>query len=160
MLTVFPALVALESACWLLWRWLAGCVGAGCLLRRCVPACVPPIGRTRSTGSSTGSTTYDGHFDRNRATNCMPTNTLTFVKTGKDTSRSSQDQTLILFATYQRFHHLSQAMNILNKPEVNQKLSKKTMIKDYTDQIQKLRADLAASHLKNGVYIDAERYVL
>jgi kinesin family protein 11 len=51
-------------------------------------------------------------------------------------------------------------MNILNKPEVNQKLSKKTMIKDYTDQIQKLRADLAASHLKNGVYIDAERYVV
>ena len=40
------------------------------------------------------------------------------------------------------------AKNILNKPEGNQKLTKKVLIKEYTEEIQRLKQDLAATHEK------------
>uniref|UniRef100_UPI00398F01B4 kinesin-like protein KIF11 n=1 Tax=Pristiophorus japonicus TaxID=55135 RepID=UPI00398F01B4 len=50
------------------------------------------------------------------------------------------------------------AKNILNKPEVNQKLTKRALIKEYTEEIERLKRDLAASREKNGVYMSAENY--
>lgn len=50
------------------------------------------------------------------------------------------------------------AKNILNKPEVNQKLTKKALIKEYTEEIERLKRDLAAAREKNGVYISEENF--
>ncbi|XP_078421064.1 kinesin-like protein KIF11 [Cetorhinus maximus] len=50
------------------------------------------------------------------------------------------------------------AKNIMNKPEVNQKLTKRALIKEYTEEIERLKRDLAAAREKNGVYMSAENY--
>ncbi|XP_074642066.1 kinesin-like protein KIF11-A [Tubulanus polymorphus] len=50
------------------------------------------------------------------------------------------------------------AKNITNRPEVNQKLSKKTLLKEYTEELEKLRKDLLAAREKNGIYLDTENY--
>ncbi|MXQ86639.1 hypothetical protein E5288_WYG012982 [Bos mutus] len=42
------------------------------------------------------------------------------------------------------------------KPEVNQKLTKKALIKEYTEEIEHLKRDLTATREKNGVYISEE----
>ena len=42
--------------------------------------------------------------------------------------------------------------------QVNQKLSKKTVIKEYTEEIERLRRDLMASREKNGVFLANENY--
>ncbi|EGD77373.1 hypothetical protein PTSG_12732 [Salpingoeca rosetta] len=50
------------------------------------------------------------------------------------------------------------AKNIKNRPEINQKLTKKALIKEYTDEIEKLKRDLLATRSKNGIYVDQENY--
>uniref|UniRef100_A0A8C4R6U8 Kinesin-like protein n=1 Tax=Eptatretus burgeri TaxID=7764 RepID=A0A8C4R6U8_EPTBU len=50
------------------------------------------------------------------------------------------------------------AKNIMNKPEVNQKLTKRALIKEYTEEIERLKRELAASRDKNGVYLPLENY--
>jgi len=50
------------------------------------------------------------------------------------------------------------AKNIQNKPEVNQKLTKKAMLREYTEEIERLRKDLNAAREKNGIYVDKENY--
>ena len=50
------------------------------------------------------------------------------------------------------------AKNITNKPEINQKLSKKAVLKEYTEEIERLRKDLMASREKNGVFLANENY--
>ncbi|XP_078079647.1 kinesin-like protein KIF11 isoform X1 [Mustelus asterias] len=50
------------------------------------------------------------------------------------------------------------AKNIMNKPEVNQKLTKRALIKEYTEEIERLKRDLAAAREKNGVYMSSENY--
>ncbi|XP_063045994.1 kinesin-like protein KIF11 [Engraulis encrasicolus] len=50
------------------------------------------------------------------------------------------------------------AKNILNKPQVNQKLTKKALIKEYTQEIEQLKRDLASTREKNGVYLTPESY--
>ena len=50
------------------------------------------------------------------------------------------------------------AKNITNKPEVNQKLTKKALIKQYEDEIEQLKRDLAATRDKNGFFMDLENY--
>ncbi|XP_033252406.1 kinesin-like protein Klp61F [Drosophila miranda] len=50
------------------------------------------------------------------------------------------------------------AKNIQNKPEVNQKLTKKTVLKEYTEEIDKLKRDLLAARDKNGIYLSEETY--
>ncbi|XP_072095438.1 kinesin-like protein KIF11 [Mobula birostris] len=52
------------------------------------------------------------------------------------------------------------AKNILNKPEVNQKLTKRALIKEYTEEIERLKRDLAAAREKNGVFMSVENYEL
>ncbi|XP_062975545.1 kinesin-like protein KIF11 [Elgaria multicarinata webbii] len=50
------------------------------------------------------------------------------------------------------------AKNILNKPEVNQKLTKRALIKEYTEEIESLKRDLTAAQEKSGVCISLENY--
>uniref|UniRef100_A0A8C9Z8Z8 Kinesin-like protein n=1 Tax=Sander lucioperca TaxID=283035 RepID=A0A8C9Z8Z8_SANLU len=55
--------------------------------------------------------------------------------------------------TLSTLEYASRAKNIMNKPEVNQKLTKRTLIKEYTEEIERLKRDLAATRDKNGVYL-------
>ncbi|XP_043842527.1 kinesin-like protein KIF11 isoform X2 [Dromiciops gliroides] len=60
--------------------------------------------------------------------------------------------------TLSTLEYAHRAKNIMNKPEVNQKLTKKALIKEYTEEIERLKRDLAAAREKNGVYISDENY--
>ncbi|XP_028279012.1 kinesin-like protein KIF11 [Parambassis ranga] len=60
--------------------------------------------------------------------------------------------------TLSTLDYASRAKNIMNKPEVNQKLTKRTLIKEYTEEIERLKRDLAAARDKNGVYLTADSY--
>ncbi|NXE72822.1 KIF11 protein, partial [Cochlearius cochlearius] len=60
--------------------------------------------------------------------------------------------------TLSTLEYAHRAKNIMNKPEVNQKLTKKALIKEYTEEIERLKRDLAAAREKNGVYIPLENY--
>ncbi|XP_042643873.1 kinesin-like protein KIF11 isoform X2 [Tyto alba] len=60
--------------------------------------------------------------------------------------------------TLSTLEYAHRAKNIMNKPEVNQKLTKKTLIKEYTEEIERLKRDLVATREKNGVYISLENY--
>ncbi|EGT35392.1 CBN-BMK-1 protein [Caenorhabditis brenneri] len=50
------------------------------------------------------------------------------------------------------------AANIKNKPVCNTKVSKKTILKEYSDEIEKLRRDLRAAREKNGIFISEESH--
>jgi kinesin family protein 11 len=60
--------------------------------------------------------------------------------------------------TLSTLDYAHRAKNITNRPEINQKLTKKAMLKAYTEEIERLRRDLTATREKNGVYLDAENY--
>uniref|UniRef100_A0A6Q2XKK0 Kinesin motor domain-containing protein n=1 Tax=Esox lucius TaxID=8010 RepID=A0A6Q2XKK0_ESOLU len=60
--------------------------------------------------------------------------------------------------TLSTLDYANRAKNIMNKPEVNQKLTKRTLIKEYTEEIERLKRDLAATRDKNGVYLSSENY--
>ncbi|XP_071448813.1 kinesin-like protein Klp61F [Hetaerina americana] len=51
------------------------------------------------------------------------------------------------------------ARDIMNRPEINQKLTKRELLKEYTEEIERLRKDLAATQEKNGIYMDHEEYL-
>ncbi|KAL4220542.1 Kinesin-related protein 11 [Mactra antiquata] len=61
--------------------------------------------------------------------------------------------------TLSTLDYAHRAKNITNRPEVNQKLTKKTLIKEYTEEIDKLRRDLQAAREKNGFYIAEDNYL-
>lgn len=50
------------------------------------------------------------------------------------------------------------AKNIRNKPQVNQMVSKKTLLKEFTAEIEKLKSELIATRSRNGVYLTTEAY--
>ncbi|KAI9799914.1 MAG: kinesin motor protein cin8 [Piccolia ochrophora] len=50
------------------------------------------------------------------------------------------------------------AKNIRNKPQVNQMISKRTLLRDFTTEIEKLKAELLTTRQKNGVYLSADAY--
>ncbi|XP_078669780.1 kinesin-like protein KIF11 isoform X2 [Branchiostoma floridae x Branchiostoma belcheri] len=60
--------------------------------------------------------------------------------------------------TLSTLDYAHRAKNITNRPEVNQKLSKKCLIKEYTEEIERLRRDLAACREKNGIFVSPENY--
>uniref|UniRef100_A0A182NHT7 Kinesin motor domain-containing protein n=1 Tax=Anopheles dirus TaxID=7168 RepID=A0A182NHT7_9DIPT len=60
--------------------------------------------------------------------------------------------------TLSTLEYAHRAKNIQNKPEANQKLSKKTVIKEYTEEIDRLKRDLLAARDKNGIYLAEETY--
>lgn len=50
------------------------------------------------------------------------------------------------------------AKNIRNKPQVNQLMSKKTLLKEFTAEIEKLKGELIATRQRNGVYLTQENF--
>lgn len=50
------------------------------------------------------------------------------------------------------------AKNIRNKPQVNQAINKKTLLKEFTAEIEKLKGELIATRQRNGVYLTQENY--
>ncbi|MCJ1379869.1 kinesin motor protein cin8 [Xylographa soralifera] len=50
------------------------------------------------------------------------------------------------------------AKNIRNKPQINQMVSKKTLLKEFTAEIEKLKSELVATRQRNGVYLSNENY--
>ena len=50
------------------------------------------------------------------------------------------------------------AKNIRNKPQINQTISKKTLLREFTAEIEKLKAELIAARQRNGVYLTNEIY--
>lgn len=55
--------------------------------------------------------------------------------------------------TLSTLDYAHKAKSIRNKPEINQKLIKKTLIKEYTEEIDKLKRELWATREKNGIYL-------
>ncbi|KAK9458820.1 P-loop containing nucleoside triphosphate hydrolase protein [Lipomyces oligophaga] len=60
--------------------------------------------------------------------------------------------------TVSTLDYASRAKNIRNKPQVNQVMAKKTLIKEYIIEIERLKSDLSAARQKNGVYITQESF--
>ncbi|XP_058088243.1 kinesin-like protein KIN-5C [Magnolia sinica] len=60
--------------------------------------------------------------------------------------------------TLSTLDYAHRAKNIKNRPEVNQKMMKSTLIKDLYGEIDRLKAEVYATREKNGVYIPKERY--
>lgn len=60
--------------------------------------------------------------------------------------------------TLSTLDYAHRAKNIQNKPEINQKLTKKTVLKEYTEEIDRLKRDLMAARDKNGIYLAEETY--
>ena len=50
------------------------------------------------------------------------------------------------------------AKNIRNKPQINQMVNKKTLLKEFTNEIEKLKSELIATRQRNGVYLTNESY--
>ena len=50
------------------------------------------------------------------------------------------------------------AKNIRNKPQINSMISKKTLLKEFTSEIEKLKSELIATRQRNGVYLSNEQY--
>jgi kinesin family member 11 len=50
------------------------------------------------------------------------------------------------------------AKNIRNKPQINSTISKKTLLREYTAQIEKLKGELIATRQRNGVYLSNEQF--
>lgn len=50
------------------------------------------------------------------------------------------------------------AKNIKNKPQVNPLISKKALLKEFTAEIEKLKTELIATRLRNGVHLTNEAY--
>ncbi len=50
------------------------------------------------------------------------------------------------------------AKNIRNKPQINQMINKKTLLKEFTFEIERLKSELIATRQRNGVYLSNENY--
>jgi kinesin family protein 11 len=50
------------------------------------------------------------------------------------------------------------AKNIRNKPQINSMISKKTLLKEFTAEIEKLKSELIATRQRNGVYLSNEQF--
>lgn len=66
---------------------------------------------------------------------------------------------ICLEETLSTLDYAFRAKNITNRPEVNQKLTKKAIMKEYAEEIERLRRDLQATREKHGIYIAEENYV-
>lgn len=50
------------------------------------------------------------------------------------------------------------AKNIRNKPQINQVINKKTLLKEFTAEIEKLKSELIVTRQRSGVYLSNEAY--
>lgn len=54
--------------------------------------------------------------------------------------------------------YAQRAKNIKNNPEVNQRVTRKALLREYNEEIERLRRDLLAARTGNGIYLDKENY--
>ncbi|OAD59060.1 hypothetical protein WN48_09369 [Eufriesea mexicana] len=50
------------------------------------------------------------------------------------------------------------AKNITNRPEINQKFSKRALLQEYMEEIERLKKDLIACRERNGIYLTPDSY--
>lgn len=67
-------------------------------------------------------------------------------------SRTNLEETL------STLDYATRATRIQNKPEINQRMTKGALIKEYVMEIERLKADLLASREKNGVFLSQESW--
>lgn len=60
--------------------------------------------------------------------------------------------------TLSTLDYAHRAKNITNRPEINQKVCKRALLKEYTKEIERLKRDLIATREKNGVYVSLNDY--
>ena len=60
--------------------------------------------------------------------------------------------------TMSTLDYANKAKSIKNKPEINQKMIKQALLKDYTEEIEKLKQTLQSTRDKNGIYLPEEQY--
>ena len=60
--------------------------------------------------------------------------------------------------TLSTLDYANRAKSIRNKPEVNQRMTKKALIREYVAEIERLKSDLSATRDKNGVFLSGESY--
>ena len=61
--------------------------------------------------------------------------------------------------TVSTLEYANRAKSIKNKPQVNQMMTKKALIKDYILEIERLKGDLNSTRQKNGVYMTEESHL-
>jgi kinesin family protein 11 len=60
--------------------------------------------------------------------------------------------------TMSTLDYAHKAKNIKNQPLVNQRMTKKTVLKEYCEEIESLRSQLQLTREKNGVYVEPEKF--
>ena len=60
--------------------------------------------------------------------------------------------------TLSTLSYASRAKSIENRPEINQRMTKKTLIKEYSGEITRIKEELKAAREKNGVFLPKDRY--
>mmetsp|Transcript_21446 Transcript_21446/g.42097 ORF Transcript_21446/g.42097 Transcript_21446/m.42097 type:complete len:1132 (-) Transcript_21446:312-3707(-) len=60
--------------------------------------------------------------------------------------------------TISTLDYASRAKTIKNKPEANQRMTKRTLIKEYAEDLERLRQELASARSKDGVYLAEDRF--
>ncbi|XP_076752160.1 kinesin-like protein Klp61F [Xylocopa sonorina] len=60
--------------------------------------------------------------------------------------------------TLSTLDYAHRAKNITNRPEINHKFSKKAMLQEYIEEIERLKKDLLACRQRNGVYLTPDSY--
>ncbi|XP_011631221.2 kinesin-like protein Klp61F [Pogonomyrmex barbatus] len=60
--------------------------------------------------------------------------------------------------TLSTLDYACRAKNITNRPEINLKVCRKTLLREYTKEIERLRKDLLATREKNGIYLSLNDY--
>lgn len=60
--------------------------------------------------------------------------------------------------TLSTLDYAHRAKHITNRPEVNRKLFKTALLKEYTEEVERLREDLAATRDKSGIYLSQDKY--
>uniref|UniRef100_D8PT11 Kinesin n=1 Tax=Schizophyllum commune (strain H4-8 / FGSC 9210) TaxID=578458 RepID=D8PT11_SCHCM len=65
-------------------------------------------------------------------------------------SRSNMEETL------STLDYAMRAKSIRNRPELNQRMSRNSLLKDYIAEIERLKADLLAAREKNGIFFSEE----
>ncbi|TDL27500.1 kinesin-domain-containing protein [Rickenella mellea] len=67
-------------------------------------------------------------------------------------ARSNMEETL------STLDYASRAKSIRNKPEINQRMTRNALLKDYVAEIDRLKSDLLAAREKNGIYFSEETW--
>ncbi|XP_059614919.1 kinesin-like protein Klp61F [Phlebotomus argentipes] len=60
--------------------------------------------------------------------------------------------------TLNTLDYAHRAKNIQNRPEINQRLTKNSVLKEYTEEIDRLQRELDAAREKNGIFLPPDSY--